>query len=220
MKVFCSWSGGKDSCLSYHKAILEGHEVVYLLTMFSTTGKYTHSHRLTKDLILAQSQAVGIPVYHRRASWNTYEGEFKRALAFLKGEDTQGGVFGNLWMNEHREWAERVCTESGIMPLLPLWKMEGKDLLWQLVGAGFEAVVIGVKHGLLDIDWLGRRIDEEFINEMGRQEADLCGEQGEYHTLVVDGPIFGKRITIGGTRVIRRKEISFLEILNFDLEDK
>lgn len=200
--------------------MLEGHEVAYLLTMFSTTGKHTRSHRLNKELILAQSHSVGIPVYDRGASWNSYEKEFKRALAFLKAEGVQGGIFGDLWVEEHRKWVERVCAESGVMPSLPLWGVEGKELLRQFVDAGFEAVVIAVKDGLLGAEWLGRRINGEFIDEMSGEAGDMCGEQGEYHTLVVDGPIFGKRIAIGDTKVISRKEISFLEILNFHLEGK
>ncbi len=220
MKVFCSWSGGKDSCLSCYRAMLEGHEVSHLFTMFTTTGRYTRSHRLSRELLLAQSQAIGIPVYHRRASWNTYEREFKRALAFFKGNGVQGGVFGDLNLNEHRRWVERICADPGFIPLLPLWGIEGKDLLRQFVGAGFEAVVIAAKDGLLSADWLGRRIDEELIDELKKEGVDICGEEGEYHTLVVDGPIFSRRIRIKGTKVIRRKEMSFLEILNFELEEK
>jgi len=220
MKVFCSWSGGKDSCLSCYKAMLEGHDVAYLFTMFATTGRYTRSHRLSKELLLAQSQAIGIPVYCRRASWNTYEREFKRALAFFKGKGVQGGVFGDLHVNEHREWMERVCAEPEIIPLLPLWGIAGKDLLGQFIKAGFEAMVIAVKDGLLGTDWLGRRIDQQFMNEMEKEASDICGENGEYHTLVVDGPIFRKRIAIRDTRVVKRKEVSFLEILNFELKEK
>ena len=220
MKVFCSWSGGKDSCLSCYKAILEGHEVAYLLTMFATTGRYTRSHRLSKELLLAQSQAIGISVYHRQASWNTYEREFKRALAFFKGKGLQGGVFGDLHVNEHREWMERVCAEPEIIPLLPLWGIAGKNLLGQFIKAGFEAMVIAVKDGLLGTDWLGRTIDRQFMNEMEKEALDICGENGEYHTLVVDGPIFRKRIAIRDTRVVKRKEVSFLEILNFELKEK
>ncbi len=220
MKVFCSWSGGKDSCLSCYRAMLEGHEVSHLFTMFTTTGRYTRSHRLSRELLLAQSQAIGIPVYHRRASWNTYEREFKRALAFFKGDGVQGGVFGDLYLDKHRKWVERICADPGFIPLLPLWGTEGKDLLRQFVGAGFEAVVIAVKDGLLSADWLGRRIDEELIDELKKEGVDICGEQGEYHTLVIDGPIFSRRIRINDTKVIIRKEMSFLEILNFELEEK
>lgn len=220
MKVFCSWSGGKDSCLSCYRAMLEGHEVSHLFTMFDTTGKNTRSHRLSKELVLAQAQAMGIPVHHRRASWNTYETEFKKAMSFFKEEGVQGGVFGDMHLDEHREWVEGVCAGPGFIPLFPLWDVQGDDLLWQFVEAGFEAVVIAVRGDRLDADWLGRRIDQEFINALGKESVDICGEQGEYHTLVIDGPIFEKRIRIMDSRVVKRDGMFFLEILNFELEEK
>lgn len=220
MKVFSSWSGGKDSCLSCYKAMLEGHDVAYFFTMFATDGSHTRSHRLSKELLMAQSQAIGVPVYHRCASRNTYEKEFKRALAFFKEKGIQGGVFGDLYLEEHRIWLERVCANTEINPLLPLWGIDGKDLLLQFMQAGFEAVVIAVKDDSLGMNWLGRKINQEFISEMQKEGVDICGEKGEYHTLVIDGPVFKKKIAIGDTRVVRRQGVSLLEILNFELEQK
>ncbi len=220
MKAFCSWSGGKESCLACYKAIHEGHEAVALLTMFATTGRYTRSHRVSKELLIAQSQAIGIPLYQRRASWDTYEREFKRAVASFKREGVQGGIFGDLALNEHREWVERICAEAGIIPILPLWGIEYKDLLRGLIGDGFEAIIIAVRSDMVDVDWLGRKVDEAFIEHMERSGIDLCGENGEYHTLVVDGPIFAKRIAIGETRIIRRENIFFVKVLSFELEGK
>ena len=98
--------------------------------------------------------------------------------------------------------------------------MEGKDLLRQFIEAGFEAIVTAVQADLLSAHWLERRIDEEFIIEIEKEGMDTCGEEGEYHTFVVDGPIFMKRIAIKDTKVIKRKKISFLELLDFEMEEK
>lgn len=220
MKAFCSWSGGKDSCVSSFKAILEGHRVEYLFTMFAATARCTRSHRLSRELILAQSQAIGIPLHHRRASWNTYETEFRRALAFFKRDGAEGGVFGNIHISEQKEWVENACAERGIIPLFPLWGMEAKELLLQFIEAGFKAAVVAVNAGLLDTYWLGREIDEESIKKMEQEGVDICGEKGEYHTVVVSGPIFKKSITIRNTRVFRRNKVSFLELLDFEVEEK
>lgn len=220
MKVFCSWSGGKDSCFSCYKAMLQGHEVAHLFTMFTTTGRYTRSHRLSRKLLLAQTGAIGIPLYPRHASWNAYEREFKRALAFFKRQDVNGGVFGDLYLNEHRDWVEKICGESGVMPFLPLWGMDGKELLRRFVEAGFEALVIAVRADILGDHWLGKKIDEEFLEQMEKAGVDVCGENGEYHTLVIDGPIFKKRITIRKTKAARRKNMFFLQVLSFELEEK
>jgi diphthine-ammonia ligase len=220
MKVLCSWSGGKESCLACYQAIQEGHEVVSLLTMFATTGRYTRSHRLSRELLMAQSRAIGISLHQRRASWNTYEREFTRALTSFKRKGIEGGIFGALYRSEDREWVERACAEAGIVPLLPLWGMGGKELLRRFIEKGFEAIVVAIRSDIVDDHWLGRRIDGEFVEQMEKKEIDVCGENGEYHTLVVDGPIFSKRIEIGETRITRRGAMAFLHVASFAVEEK
>jgi diphthine-ammonia ligase len=220
VKVFCSWSGGKESCLACYKAIQEGHEVASLLTMATTTGNYTRSHRLSRELLIAQSQAIGIELHQRRASWDTYEREFTKALNSFKRQGIEGGVFGALYLNEDRAWVERVCTEVGIVPLLPLWGMGGKNLLGTLIEAGFEVIVVAVRSDIMNEHWLGAKVDGEFIEHMEKNEVDVCGENGEYHTLVVDGPIFSSRIDIRETRITRRGMMAFLHVLSFALRQK
>jgi len=220
VRVLCSWSGGKESCLACYQAMKEGHEVASLLTVVTTTGNYTRSHRLRRELVMAQSQAVGIPLYQRRASWNTYEREFTRALALLKRKGIGGGIFGDLALDEHREWVERVCTEAGIVPLLPLWGMERKDLLRAFMAAGFEAIVVAVRNDIMDDHWLGKQIDGAFVEQMEKRGIDVCGENGEYHTLVIDGPIFKRRIAVGETEISRRGTMAFLRVLSFALRRK
>lgn len=169
---------------------------------------------------MAQAEATGIPVYFKRASWNTYEKEFSKALASFKGEGLEGGIFGDLNTDEHRKWVEGACKKPGLTPLLPLWGRESKALLLELVSEGFEAVVVAVRADLLNSSWLGRKIDYGFIREIEKVGVDVCGEKGEYHTLIVDGPFFKKRIEIKETKVVRREGMAFLEILDFELEGK
>jgi diphthine-ammonia ligase len=188
--------------------------------MVTTTGNYTRSHRLSSELLIAQSQAVGIPLEQRRASWDMYERRFTRALTSFKRKGIEGGVFGALYLSEDRTWVERVCTEAGIVPLLPLWGMEGKDLLRTFIEAGFEAKVVAVRSDIMDDHWLGKQIDGEFMEQMEKRGIDVCGENGEYHTLVVDGPIFGRRIDIRATEITRRGTMAFLRVLSFALRQK
>jgi uncharacterized protein (TIGR00290 family) len=220
MRVFCSWSGGKESCLACCKAMKEGHEVASLLTIGTTTGKYTRSHRLSRELLMAQCRAIGIPLRQRRASWDTYERVFAKALASFKREGIEGGVFGDLFLREHREWVERMCAEAGMVPLLPLWSMDGKALLCGFIEAGFEAIVVAVRNDILNDHWLGKRIDREFMEQMEKSGVDVCGENGEYHTLVVDGPIFRRRIEIGESQITRRNTMAFLHVSSFSLREK
>jgi diphthine-ammonia ligase len=220
MKVLCSWSGGKESCLACHKAMQQGHEVAAFLTMVTTTGNYTRSHRLSRDLLAAQSRAMGITLRQKRTSWNTYEREFLRALISLKQEGIKGGVFGDIFLGEHREWVERVCMEAGMVPHLPLWGVKSNDLLQTFIDAGFEAIVVALRNDIMDEHWLGKRIDGEFMQQMEEEGIDVCGENGEYHTLVVDGPLFRAGINIGASRIARRGTMSFLHVLNFSVKEK
>ena len=220
MKVFCSWSGGKESCLACYQAIQEGHKVSSLLTMVTTTGSYSRSHRLSREVLIAQSQALGIGLDQKRVSWNTYEREFIKALNAFKQEGIEGGVFGALYLSDDRAWVERVCAEAGIVPLLPLWGMGGRNLFRAFIEAGFEAIVVAVRSDIMDDHWLGKRIDGEFMEEMEKSGIDACGENGEYHTLVVDGPIFNKRIEISKTRITRRGMMAFLHVSGFTLGQK
>jgi diphthine-ammonia ligase len=220
VKVFCSWSGGKESCLACYQAIQEGHKVSSLLTMVTTTGSYSRSHRLSREVLIAQSQALGIGLDQKRVSWNTYEREFIKALNAFKQEGIEGGVFGALYLSDDRAWVERVCAEAGIVPLLPLWGMGGRDLFRAFIEAGFEAIVVAVRSDIMDDHWLGKRIDGEFMEEMEKSGIDVCGENGEYHTLVVDGPIFNKRIEISKTRITRRGMMAFLHVSGFTLGQK
>ena len=220
MRVFCSWSGGKESCLACYKAMQEGHEVASLLTMVTTTGSYSRSHRLSRELLIAQSQAIGIELHQRRVSWNTYERDFIKALNAFKQGGIEGGVFGALYLSDDRAWVERVCAEAGIVPLLPLWGMGGRNLFRAFIEAGFEAIVVAVRSDIMDDHWLGKRIDGEFMEEMEKSGIDVCGENGEYHTLVVDGPIFNKRIEISKTRITRRGMMAFLHVSGFTLGQK
>jgi diphthine-ammonia ligase len=101
-----------------------------------------------------------------------------------------------------------------------LWGMERTELLRTFMAAGFEAIVVAVRNDIMDDHWLGRRVDGAFVEQMEERGIDVCGENGEYHTLVVDGPIFGKRIEIGEARITRRGTMAFLQVLDYSLEDK
>lgn len=214
MKVISSWSGGKESCLACYKALHDGLDVLYLLNM-AVDGK---SHGLDRRLIEAQSQAMGIPLIQRVVTWNTYEVEFKKAVQELKKEGIEGIVFGDIDLQEHRDWVENTCAELGIKAFLPLWKRERGGLIDEFISAGFEAVIVCVRKDVLDRRWLGRRIDKKFVNELSGTGVDLCGEGGEYHTLVVDGPIFKKRMGILDTMEVEREGKWFLDIRRYRLE--
>jgi diphthine-ammonia ligase len=195
MKTFCSWSGGKDSALAFYEANKSGINITHLLNMATEDGNHSRTHGLTSELIFSQSQALNISMLQQRASWDTYEKEFKEALSTIKEDDALRGVFGDIDMIEHREWVERVCLESGVEPLLPLWLKEREEILINFIDAGFKAIVVATDERYLGEEWLGREINRAFIHDLKTlNQVDLCGEKGEYHTFVYDGPIFERPV--------------------------
>ena len=204
MKAFVSWSGGKETSLACYKAMQNKNlKVKYLLNMISEDGKHSSSHGLDSGLLRAQSDAMGIPIIQEKTTWEGYEKVFKRRLSRLKESGVEIGIFGDIDLQEHRDWVERVCREIGIRPVLPLWKEDREVLLKEFIQAGFKAIVVATKADLLGKEWLGRRIDKGFIKNLKKQSnVDLCGEKGEYHTFVYDGPIFREPVRFTTARKV------------------
>jgi len=192
VKAFVSWSGGKETSLACNRAIQGGDiEIKYLLNMVSEDGSHSRTHGISSDLLRAQAEAIGIPIIQRKTSWESYEEEFKKAIVNLKRENIQVGVFGDIDIQEHRDWIERVCKDIDIKPILPLWKREREKLLEEFIRIGFKAIVVATNADFLGKEWLGRGIDRKLVKELKAiGNIDLCGEKGEYHTFVYDGPIF------------------------------
>jgi diphthine-ammonia ligase len=198
MKVVSSWSGGKDSCFACHKAIQQGYEVASLLIMMADKGK-SNFHMISSELLDAQSQALGIPIVKWNTTPDTYEQEFKKALQQQKAKGIEGIVTGDIFDVAQHEagWLDRICKEVGIKPVKPLWHRDTQQVLNEFINEGFKATVVRVKTAVLGMEWLGRQIDKQFYNELLKLgTVDLCGERGEYHTFVTDGPLFKKRIEI------------------------
>jgi len=218
-----SWSGGKESTLSLYRALRGGVNVSYLMSFVSSGGR-SMSHALKVGLLEAQSTALGIPLVTREVTWETYEQGFRELVNELKQRGVTGCVFGDVWLDEHREWTERICGELGVKPFSPLFGDSPESLLREFIELGFEAVVIMVKKESLGDEWLGRKLDQDFLSDMreARDEkgVDVLGEMGEYHTFVYDGPLFGKRIEILETRRVRRNGHAYLDIVKFKLSEK
>ncbi|NQT07246.1 MAG: diphthine--ammonia ligase [Candidatus Omnitrophica bacterium] len=196
MKAFISWSGGKEASLSCYKAMQDRNiEVACLLNMTSEDGRLSRSHGVDSRLLKKQAEAMEIPILQRKAAWQTYEEEFKKAVSLLKRDGVEAGVFGDIDFQEHRDWVERVCGEVGIRPILPLWQRKREELITEFIKTGFKAIVVATQASYLGKEWLGREIDEKFVKDLKSVEGvDLCGEKGEYHSFVYDGPIFKKRV--------------------------
>lgn len=226
MKIISSWSGGKDSCLACYKAVKQGHRVSRLLNFISKGTKRGCFHGIDSKLMRAQADAIGIPIFQKEVSpdMKKYEEEFKSAVSELKEkEKIEGMVFGDIYLLEHQNWVERVCGEIGIIPIEPLWNLKPKNIATDFINLGFKAVVVSAKAELFDENFVGSEFDKETLKFLIDKNICLCGENGEFHTFVYDGPIFRKKIKITKTEKILKNGFwkhRFLDIKKYESENK
>jgi len=192
----CSWSGGKDSCLALYRAMQVGARPAFLLSMLREDGLRSRSHGLPREILQAQADSLGIPLVTKTASWDDYESTFIVALEELKDAGVQVGVFGDIDIDEHRLWEEKVCDAAGIDAYLPLWKAPRLVLLGEFLLLGFEATIVTVNSEKLGKAYLGKLIGLELVKEFVSLGIDPSGEKGEYHTVVTNGPIFSEPVRL------------------------
>ncbi len=188
-KAFCSWSGGKDSCLAINRAAKNGCEITHLLTMFDETGLRSRSHSVSREMMRAQADALGLELITSQASWQSYESVFVEELKKLKAQNFGAAIFGDIDLQAHRDWEEKVCAAAGIETVLPLWNENRLDLVNEFFAEGFRSVVVCVNENFLPKDFCGRVFDEQFVKDLP-EGVDACGENGEFHTFVFDGKLF------------------------------
>lgn len=220
--AFVSWSGGKDGCLALYRAKASGMDIRYLFNMVSDDGKRSRSHGIRASVIKKQAEALGIPIVQQPTTDDAYEVVFIKALKNFKRQGIEVGVFGDIDFEPHREWIEKTCAAAAITPRLPLWQESQPNLLEEFIDAGFKSVVITVKADLLGKEFLGRTVDREFVADIAAMDKGItpCGEAGEFHTLVIDGPLFKKKLELTRTELVSRGEHHFLEILKTELKAK
>jgi len=204
-----SWSGGKDSCLALYRALKSGINVSRLVNFISDDHRRVRFHGVEAALIEEQSRLIGIPLYQKETGSTNYEECFKSAVESLK--PIKGMVFGDIYLDEHREWVERVCRELQIDVVEPLWEEDTEGLVKEFLSLGFEAIVVGGQYRYINEDWIGKPLSLDFVRHLKDVGADICGENGEYHTFVTGGPIFKGRIILEGSP-LRRDDYMFFDI--------
>lgn len=225
MEVLSSWSGGKDSSLALYKLIEGGYKVKYLLNFISEESGRCCFHGIDGGLLRLQAESLGIPLIQKALSndMKKYEEGFKEAVSEIKPKGVSAMVFGDIYLDEHKHWVERVCKDIGIIPLEPLWNIPAPRLAEEFIDLGFKALVVSCKADLLGEDFVGEYFDRNMLKEFKKKDICPCGENGEFHTLVTDGPIFKKRIEILESKPLLKdgfwKHWS-LDIRKFKLTDK
>ncbi len=206
---FCSWSGGKDSCLALYYALQNGGEARQLLTMLVNNGERSRSHGLDTKILKKQAKLLKIPLLTINTTWDNYEYNFIEILNEFKNNEITHGVFGDIDLEEHREWIEKVCDKAGIKPHLPLWQMKREKLLTNFIELGFKTKIVAVKEEDLSADYLNKTLNKNILEEFKKENIDISGENGEYHTVVYDGPIFEKPLELSAGGQYRKKGVCF-----------
>jgi uncharacterized protein (TIGR00290 family) len=196
MNTLVSWSGGKDSCYAAMLAKKEGANLSVLLNVMNETGQRSRSHGLPASLLKKQASAAGIPIRLIQSSWQDYEQNFTNALKELKeGYLLQQAVFGDIDLQAHRDWEEMVCARADLNTVLPLWQQDRKQLLQDMLSAGIKTMIVSCQEKM-GPEFLGRILTTDIIPELESMGVDPCGENGEFHTAVLDCPLFKNAIDL------------------------
>ncbi|WP_407669669.1 Dph6-related ATP pyrophosphatase [Paenibacillus kobensis] len=211
-KFVASYSGGKDSTLALYTAMQTG-EALGLIVMLEEEGKRSRSHGLPPEIIRAQADSIGLPVYTAAASWDDYEAAFTGLLIEARSQGAEVLVTGDLDMPAHGCWHDKVTAGVGLQLGMPLWEMDHRKVIEQFIDLGFITVVVTVNLSLgMREDDLGRTITHDYVRELIERGIDPCGEGGEFHTTVVDGPLFKHPISVRKCAIVRHGEYAFLPL--------
>ena len=209
---FVSWSGGKDSCLALFRAMSQGYKPKMLFTMFSIENDVSSAHRLNEDIIKAQVNGLELESTIGRAKFEDYEAVFVRNLEVFKSQDINYGIFGDIDLDEHRKWEEKVCEKAQMTAVLPLWQEDRKNLVKEFIDLGFKARIVVVNKTMMSPEFLGRDLSHELLEEIEKTGADVCGENGEYHTVVYDGPLFKTPLNLNFSKEVKDIEGKWAKI--------
>lgn len=208
--IACSWSGGKDSCYALMKIIDSGATPRAILNMMNEDGAISRSHGLPLTLLREQADALGLPLMAIPSTWKAYEANFTHALQQLANAyPIDAMVFGDIDLQPHRDWEEMVCTNAGLRALLPLWQKDRKDLVLEMLDAPITAVIVSC-NDVMGPSFLGKTLDRAVINDLAAIGVDPCGENGEYHTLVLHCPLFSRRIQLPPYTTTRHDDYNFI----------
>ena len=212
IRFLTSWSGGKDSALAFWRARQSGAIPVGLLNMLAENGERSRSHGLPVAVLRAQAAALGLPMAFGQADWANYESAWvKQTRTLAQDLNASHVVFGDIDLQAHRDWEEQVCVQAGVQAWLPLWQASRMDLLNEMLQLGMRALIVSARADCVDL--LGETLSHAVIRSLIERGADACGENGEYHTCVLDMPGFAEPLNVRlGEKEISPEGYGFLRV--------
>lgn len=196
MNFVTSWSGGKDSCYAMMQAVAQGMKPKVLLNMMNENGQVSRSHGLPLSILKQQAEKMNLPIVTIPATWNEYEAKYIKALQEIKAKfELEAAVFGDIDLQPHRDWEEKVCKAVGIQAVLPLWQQNRIDLVNEMLTNGIETMIVSCNTQMGE-SYLGEIMTKELAQELEAKGIDSCGENGEFHTMVINCPLFSEPIIL------------------------
>ena len=209
-KFVASYSGGKDSIYAVYKAIEAGLVPLELITTYS--DKRSWFHGMSEDLLQRVSASVAIPLTLIRTPGDQYKENFEKALTISKEKGAEVCVFGDIDIEGHLKWCTERCEAVGLIPYFPLWKEDRKKLVLGFIDAGFKTVITIVDANRMSDEFLGQVLTRNVADAIEKSGADICGENGEYHTFTFDGPLFKETVDYTIKERLRRDKYATLSI--------
>jgi uncharacterized protein (TIGR00290 family) len=209
--VLCSWSGGKDCCYALLEAKRLGYNPVLLLNMMDDDAKTSRSHGLPVEILKQQAKAMNMELMTVPTTRENYEETFINALNNAKLEcNIEGVVYGDIDLWAHREWQERICKIVGLEPIIPLWERKRADLANEIVAVGIESIIVACNETMGE-KYIGKTYSLEMIEELKAMSICPCGEDGEFHSLVVNSPLHHYKVQIPYSTTSFREGFHFID---------
>ncbi len=218
-KFIASFSGGKDSVLAIHRAIKAGYEPIMFIITYNVDRKRSWFHGIPEDVLSELSISLNIPIKLIKTTGKQYEENFKKALVEGKKLGADICVFGDIDIAEHKEWGINLCKDADIDYFFPLWQEDRKKLVLEFINNGYIANITVLNKNMLSEKFLGAKLTKNLLEEIEKEGADVCGENGEYHTFVSDGPIFKNKLNFKFGDKIVENEFAIIPVL-YSLEKK
>jgi uncharacterized protein (TIGR00290 family) len=206
--AFINWSSGKDACFALWTIRQQGiYNIRYLFTTLSAGFQRVSMHGVREALLDEQARQIGIPLKKaflpENASMEDYNRLMQQQMEEMLQEHITHAVFGDIFLEDLRQYREAQLSQIGMQGVFPIWQLDSAELLRQIIQAGFKAIVVCVNARYLDASFAGRVIDEQFLADLP-PGVDPCGENGEFHTFVFDGPLFKAPVSFTPGETVER----------------
>ena len=214
--LFC-WSGGKDSAMALHVLQREKVPIISLLTTVTEGYERISMHGVRRELLWRQAESIGLPLHEvlipPQCVNPIYEARMEEALRKFAAQGVRQVAFGDIFLEDLRSYRERNLARISMSAIFPIWKRDTRELAAEFCAAGFRAVTVCVDGKVLDRSFAGRELNDQFFRDLP-PHADPCGENGEFHTFVFDGPVFKQPVRCAAGEIVERDGFYFCDLIS------